>query len=85
MATSESDDFESADEEMNARKTMKYQQQPRAKKYTSIGSDSDDDVEFIPVQNHAPVKKYSKQKSPPQRKPSSSSSQEKIKSGLYFF
>ncbi|XP_023246817.1 protein FAM114A2 isoform X2 [Copidosoma floridanum] len=74
MATSESDDFESADEEMSAQRAPRYQQS-RAKKYVSIGSDSDDDVDFIPVQNHAPVKKHSKQKSASQRKHNSSTGQ----------
>ncbi|KAJ8679664.1 hypothetical protein QAD02_015451 [Eretmocerus hayati] len=46
MATSESDDFESADEDLNAC----AESFNRRKKYASIGSDSDDDVDFIPVQ-----------------------------------
>ncbi|OXU25787.1 hypothetical protein TSAR_003208 [Trichomalopsis sarcophagae] len=56
MATSESDDFESADEELNAR----TEQAARSKRYTSIGSDSDDDVDYIPVQYHTPMKGASK-------------------------
>ncbi|XP_058798937.1 protein FAM114A2 [Phymastichus coffea] len=56
MATSESDDFESADEELNAR-TKRIN---RSKKYNSIGSDSDDDIDYIPVQYHTPMKKSSK-------------------------
>lgn len=56
MATSESDDFESADEELNAR----TERAARSKRYTSIGSDSDGDVDYIPVQYHTPIKGASK-------------------------
>ncbi|XP_011503551.1 PREDICTED: protein FAM114A2 [Ceratosolen solmsi marchali] len=57
MATSESDDFESADEELNAR----TEQTNKCKKYTSIGSDSDDDLDYIPVQYNNAVRGSNKE------------------------
>jgi hypothetical protein len=58
MATSESDDFESADEELNVR--TEYTNRP--KKYASIGSDSDDDVDYIPVQYQTTIRDFKKEK-----------------------
>lgn len=73
MATSESDDFESADEELNAARAE--QATTRSKKvYNSIGSDSDDDVDYIPVQYHTPMRgnnNKEESKRPSQRKRSS--------------
>ncbi|XP_033333546.2 protein FAM114A2 [Megalopta genalis] len=49
MATSESDDFESADEEMNHDISARRSNQTRIwSSPTTIGSESDDDTEFIP-------------------------------------
>ena len=60
MATSESDDFESADEEMSAARVDQSKRRP-AKQYNSIGSDSDDDVDYIPVQYHTPMRGFNKE------------------------
>lgn len=54
MATSGSDDFESADEEMSARKAAKKFPTPRAR--VVVDSDSDDGHECFPVQT--PQKKF---------------------------
>lgn len=48
MATSESDDFESADEELNIRRNKNFQ--PKAPK--TINSESDDDVENFSSSDH---------------------------------
>nr|XP_003707147.1 PREDICTED: protein FAM114A2 [Megachile rotundata]XP_012149572.1 PREDICTED: protein FAM114A2 [Megachile rotundata]XP_012149573.1 PREDICTED: protein FAM114A2 [Megachile rotundata]XP_012149574.1 PREDICTED: protein FAM114A2 [Megachile rotundata] len=49
MATSESDDFESADEEMNHNMpTKRIIQTQHWSSPTTIGSDSDDDTEYVP-------------------------------------
>lgn len=58
MATSESDDFESADEEMSARRAQAVSHNQNTYK-KCIGSDSDDDVDYIPVQS-PPVKSNKK-------------------------
>lgn len=80
MATSESDDFESADEELNARS----ERVNRGKKYNSIGSDSDDDVDYIPVQYHTPMKRSSRGESKtPNRRNKSAYEQHKTSGMLY--
>ncbi|XP_076756562.1 protein FAM114A2 [Xylocopa sonorina] len=56
MATSESDDFESADEEMNHEmSTRRNYQTQQWKSPTTIDSESDDDMEYVPRQPHANV------------------------------
>lgn len=50
MATSESDDFESADEEMNQQEPSRRNNRQQQWKPTTIDSESDDDAEFIPNQ-----------------------------------
>ncbi|XP_017877284.1 protein FAM114A2 [Ceratina calcarata] len=50
MATSESDDFESADEEMNQQESSRRNNRQQQWKPTTIDSESDDDAEFIPHQ-----------------------------------
>lgn len=65
MATSESDDFESADEEMSGRRAQVAKSQ-KIYKRKCIGSDSDDDVDYIPVQSNPPVRQNKKYSVPPQ-------------------
>lgn len=66
MATSESDDFESADEELSARRAQVTSSQKTYKK--CIGSDSDDDVDFIPVQSKPSVRSNKKYSVPPNQR-----------------
>lgn len=63
MATSESDDFESADEELNAAARIEQPTRTPKRIYNSIGSDSDDDVDYIPVQYHTPMRGANKEES----------------------
>ncbi|CAD1474004.1 unnamed protein product, partial [Heterotrigona itama] len=52
MATSESDDFESADEEMNHDMPIKrHTQMQQWSSRNTIGSESDDDMEYVPRQS----------------------------------
>ena len=52
MATSESDDFESADEELNTRGRIPAKTRALQMK-NIVDSESDDDTEFIPIQSRA--------------------------------
>lgn len=55
MATSESDDFESADEEMNHDIPTKKCIQTQWNLPTTIDSESDDDTEYVPRQSHTNI------------------------------